>query len=866
MKPVKLTICGWGPYKEKQEIDFSGFKERGIFLITGPTGAGKTTVFDAITYALYGNMSGEVREKNSVRSDFAKADTPTYVELSMTHKGENYTIYRNPEYLRPSKRKSAGTLTKEKERAVFTGPDGGVVEGSSEVTRAVQELLRLDYRQFKQLSMIAQGEFTKFLSASSIEKTKIFREIFATDLYEKTASNLKKRSGEIYRQIMEFRHRMDEDIDMLKRDGITKEEEGSYFYQGIISYLEEQVKELRKESKAGQKSLAGKEELVQALTAKLAKAEKTAGLLDKLEAEKQRRMALCAREEELQEKVLLLDKQEKAASLRTEELQLNAVEERTVLLWKEIEEISEEIKSLKAQKEKEEGFYRCRRELLTAYQEEKEQVQAEILLAREKKAEKDKKDELCKLQAAYLEAEQEEEKSKSLYEHADKAYRHGIAGILAGKLSEGTPCPVCGSLHHPLPAMAKDGLPGEEEVKQLKAEFEKKQKQRVDLHGKTTAQLTQVQELNLRVEAFEKEYLLMTERRKGRKEVINEYIAAYSEEEFNIYLRKYEQRIAVLEEKEKLLEKKRKEHLEESKMLSRQQETFYERCLMLGFETKESYIKVLSDQQTIQKRREEIQNYRQECHLNGEMILHLEEETKEEKREDIKLLTENVQQAVLEKNGLFEDCRKLENRFQSVKKVLSSLKEKNGKLEELMKTYSLLKDLDDAANGNNKKRLVFEQYVLASYFEEILHAANIRLACMSSGRYKMRRVKEVSDGRSKDNLEIEVMDYYTGKYRSVKTLSGGESFKVSLSLALGMSDVVQSRSGGCRVEALFIDEGFGSLDSESLEQACVTLQSLVEKNRLIGIISHVPELAEKIGDQIQIRKTNAGSEAVIMLS
>ena len=137
---------------------------------------------------------------------------------------------------------------------------------------------------------------------------------------------------------------------------------------------------------------------------------------------------------------------------------------------------------------------------------------------------------------------------------------------------------------------------------------------------------------------------------------------------------------------------------------------------------------------------------------------------------------------------------------------------------------------------------------------------------MCSSDLKMRRVKEVSDGRSKDNLEIEVMDYYTGKYRSVKTLSGGESFKVSLSLALGMSDVVQSRSGGCRVEALFIDEGFGSLDSESLEQACVTLQSLVEKNRLIGIISHVPELAEKIGDQIQIRKTNAGSEAVIMLS
>lgn len=866
MKPVKLTICGWGPYKEKQEIDFSGFKDRGIFLITGPTGAGKTTVFDAITYALYGNMSGEVREKNSVRSDFARADTPTYVELSMTHNGENYTIYRTPEYLRPSKRKGAGALTKEKERAVFTGPDGAAVEGSSEVTRAVQEILKLDYRQFKQLSMIAQGEFTKFLSASSLEKTKIFREIFGTEIYEKTASNLKKRSGEVYRQIMEFRHKMDEDIDMLQRDGITEETEGSYFYQGIISSLEKQVKELRKESRAHQKVLSEKEEQVQALTTKLAKAEKTAGLLDKLEAEKQRRKELCAREEEMEKKAVLLRKQEKAASLKTEELQLNAIEEKNVSLWKEIGAISEEIKKLQAQKAEEEELYRCRQETLAAYQEEKEQAQAENLLAREKKAEKDKKDELCKLQEAYLCAEQEEEKAKALYEQADKAYRHGIAGILAAKLSEGVPCPVCGSVHHPQPAAVNDALLGEEEVKELKAEFEEKQKERVAFHGKTTGYLAQVQELSVRVAALEKDCLHMAERGKKRKESINAYIAVYNEEEFNIILRKYEQRLAVIEEKEKLLEKKKKDHLKESEELSRQQEGFQKRCLLLGFKTKESYKKALADEQAMGKLREEIQNYRQECGLNSEMILHLEEETKEEEREDMKLLTEKVQQAVQEKKGLLEEYRELENRFQSVKKVLSSLKEKNGKLDELMKIYSLVKDLDDAANGNNKKRLVFEQYVLASCFEEILHAANIRLSCMSGGRYKMRRVKEISDGRSKDNLEIEVMDYYTGKYRSIKTLSGGESFKVSLSLALGMSDVVQSRSGGRRVETLFIDEGFGSLDSESLEQACVTLQSLVEKNRLIGIISHVPELAEKIGDQIQIRKTNAGSEAVIMLS
>lgn len=866
MKPVKLIICGWGPYKEKQEIDFTGFKERGIFLITGATGAGKTTVFDAITYALYGNMSGEIREKNSVRSDFASADTPTYVELSMTHNGESYTIYRNPEYLRPSKRKGAGALTKEKERAVFTGPDGKAVEGSSEVTRAVQELLKLDYRQFKQLSMIAQGEFTKFLSASSMEKTRIFREIFGTDLYEKTAVSLKKKSGEIYRQIMECRHKMDEDIDMLKRDGITGKEESGYFYEGMISLLEEQVKELRKESKARQKDLAGKEELVQMLTAKLAKAEKTAGLFAKLEKEKIRCKELCAREEEMEEKAALLRKQEKAASLRTQELKLKAAEEKSVSLWKETEEISEELKKLKAQREKEADIYSQQEELAAAYQEEKEQLQAEKLLEQEQKTEQAKKEELCKLQETYLCAEQEEEKAKALYEQADKAYRHGIAGILAGKLSEGTPCPVCGSIHHPLPAAVNDKLPGQEEVKQLKADFEKKQKERVALHGRTTAQLSQVQEASARICELEKNYQLIKERRKSRRETIHGYITAHSEEEFKENLRKYEQRLAVIEEKQKTLEKKRAEHLEKNGEVSRLQEEFLTKCIALGFATKESYVHALSDEQTMQKSREEIQNYRQECHLNSEMIRHLEEETKEEQPEDIKMLTEKVQQAVSEKKAFLESCRELENSFLNVKRTLSSLKEKNKTLDQLMKNYSLVKDLDDAANGNNKKRLVFEQYVLASYFEEILRAANIRLSSMSGGRYMLRRVEQISDGRSKDNLEIEVMDYYTGKYRSVKTLSGGESFKTSLSLALGMSDVVQNRSGGRRVETLFIDEGFGSLDSESLEQACLTLQNLVEKNRLIGIISHVPELAEKIGDQIQIRKTNAGSEAVIMLS
>ena len=222
MKPIKLTLCGWGPYKEKQEVDFTNLGERGLFLITGPTGAGKTTLFDAITYALYGCMSGEIREKArvSVRSDFAGADVPTYVELLMEHGGKEYHIYRNPEYLRPRKRKStakegdSSALTKEKERAVLTDPEGKVTEGVSEVNKTIYNLLKLDYRQFKQLSMIAQGEFARLLSALPSEKTRIFREIFGTDMYEKLAADLKAKSGALYKQIMEYRHKMDENITM----------------------------------------------------------------------------------------------------------------------------------------------------------------------------------------------------------------------------------------------------------------------------------------------------------------------------------------------------------------------------------------------------------------------------------------------------------------------------------------------------------------------------------------------------------------------------------------------------------------------------------------------------------------------------
>ena len=874
MKPIRLIICGWGPYRGKQEIDFTALDRRGLFLIAGPTGAGKTTIFDALTYALYGNMSGEMREKNSVRSDFADVDTPTYVELVMTHGGGEYKIYRNPEYLRPRKR--AEGFTKEKEKAVLTEPDGTILQGSSEVTRRIQELLRLDYRQFKQLSMIAQGEFARLLSAPPTEKTRIFREIFGTDLYEKMAVTLKGKASAAYRQVMECRHKMDEDIDLITRDCAFEQEQdrkwqelistGSYYYEGIIDFLKAEAADSRKSWESSLKAHAKKEEEVQLCAGRLAKAQRVQSLFEKLEKETEKRSRLKEQEGEMEEAERKLRVQEAAAGLQADEQRVKTAEEYTDRLEKLIAEAKKEIAELSGQKSREESFYQKRDEIKAAYEIENNRRNVIGQLRKLQAACTDTEEELCKLQEAYLSAEQEEEKKKIVFEQAQKTYRHCIAGILGEELSEGIPCPVCGSVHHPNPAGRDQAVPDEKQVRNLKSIYEEKQKIRIELHGKTAACAAKREEIRKQIEELAYETDRLDNMQSKITASARSYAAENPEEQFSEQLAGYEKRLAVLSEKEKKLKEQEEELAGKRESCQELLKAFTDQRRKAGFKREEDYKKALVSEQERRMLRERIQEYRQNCRANEELVRHLEEETANTQREDGSMLEGLLKELNEQKGRLFEEQMKLGNRVRSVEMGLQSLKEKRELLVQWMADYSLLKDLDDAANGNNKKRLVFEQYVLASYFEHILSAANIRLRMMSGGRYELRRVSQVSDGRSKDNLEIEVLDYYTGKYRSVKTLSGGESFKASLALALGMSDVVQATSGGIRVEALFIDEGFGSLDGESVEQACLTLQSLVEKDRLIGIISHVPELAEKIESQVLIHKTSTGSSIEVMVS
>lgn len=873
MKPKHLILSGWGPYRDKVEVDFTRLRDRGLFLITGATGAGKTTLFDAITYALYGNMSGDVREKNSVRSDFAGADTATFVELAMQHGGKEYRIIRNPEYLRPKKRSSNGSeLTKEKENAVLYLPDGNIIQGSSEVNRKIQEILVLDYRQFKQISMIAQGEFARLLAAAPAEKTRIFREIFSTAVYDRFAASLRTRSNELYKRVVECKHRMEEDIHMLrmeeaKENGqlelLTSAE--SYHYEKILECLAWTLKQHREALQAAEEEYLRYDKEVNIITKQISEGNEINNKLYKLKETVTGLQLLNSQRPDMEKKEEQLKHARAAAGLSGDYIRCENEKKQLAALNEKELEGSREIKRLKEEISRQRALYEKREEIRAVYRYKENYSEGLKVLKSIGILQQEKQEELCKLKKEYLVQENRMEIKKKEYEEADKEYKRAAVGIAAKQLMEGRPCPVCGSLEHPAPAPIAEGIPDEDTLQKLKQLYEKETGRLSALHGKASACLGEVQEKKKQAEEAQRQTDIWKDRLHETEQsllAVTERMPAKAYEEL---ITGYERQQTLLEEKQKLYVRLLEEiRLQEESLLAAELQ-FRENCIAKGFSGFEDYQRALRSGGEIEALERELYTYQEKVQAAGSLSKHLKEETGGKTQIDVAALSEEAKVKNRYKNQALENRSKWHHRQIGVAEIRRSLDEKWQSYKQLSEEYGYVRDLDNLASGNNPKRLVFEQYVLAGYFEEILRAANIRLNGMTNGRFELSRLKEVSDGRTKDNLEIQVLDYYTGKYRSVKTLSGGESFKASLSLALGMSDVIQSYSGGIRVETLFIDEGFGSLDSESLDQACHTLMSLVEKDRLIGIISHVPELSEKIDKQIIITKTNVGSRVEVVI-
>lgn len=883
MRPERLVISGWGPYKNRTEIDFTAFEGRGLFLVAGATGAGKTTIFDALTYALYGGLSGEMREKTSVRSDFADADTPTFVELFMQHGGQAYHIVRNPEYIRPKKRGKSGAFTKEKENAVLYLQDGKVIEGTREVNAKMQELLVLDYAQFKQITMIAQGEFARLLTASPKDKTRIFRDIFGTGIYERFTQMLRMKANSLYGKVMEQKHKLEEDLRFLLTDtreqemtkalfALTEKEDWNY------AAIWEELVYLYK--KAGEKEVSLQDVCSRLQQQNDALTQEVTG--KRMENEQIERLG--------QAKQILLELKEQAASIEVKRQILLRARTAELLAPYRIKAQTAR-QSLGEKKSKEKVLRANLQKLLEEQQKlslfvqrgEELKQYLEICRELEENREKEKEEErnygiLCKrwkeFQENYLKEEKKRDEKREAYAEADRLFSHAAVGIAARMLKPGEPCPVCGSLEHPHPAREEAGLPSEAELKRLSRELQE---------AEAALQKIQEQAVAARVLTEEKEKLFFELREKTLELIKKEQEAGnvlFIGQDFadgQFLSASYAEKVSAIQKRTDRLKQVEGILLSTEEQISKlgheisagEQETAdYETALQEalkkeGFDTEEQCEAACLKRQEMAEMEAQINAYTEKLTAAKSVKAHLEEALLGKKKHDLEVLLKEIEEC---RKNLSEQQNSLKTAHtfcEEVKKTMAQFKEKQKKIGKAKEEYGFVKDLDNLASGNNAKRLVFEQYVLAGYFEEILRAANLRFFKMSGGRYEMSRVEEAGDGRVKDSLEIQVMDYYTGKTRSVKTLSGGESFKASLSLALGMSDVIQAMNGGIKVDTLFIDEGFGALDAESLDQACETLMGLVEHDRLIGIISHVPELRERIDSQIIIEKTNSGSSVKI---
>lgn len=921
MKPLKLIINGFGPYAKKTEIDFEKFDLSGLYLITGDTGAGKTSIFDAITFALYGCASGVERSltsKNSLhlRSDYINEKEVSYVELEFLCRGERYKIYRSTSMEVSKKRGSGKNILSEK--VEMTLPDNKILSNNDEVQAKIYNMLGIDKNQFSQIVMLAQGEFQKLLNSKTEEREKIFRHIFETENYKIFQDKLKERMLAVKRnkeykseslvqyigQIISINDsKLKEIISVDVNLSSTKE---------ILELLSEQNKTDSQNLKITDKKIKDIDKELNLLTAKIEHGQQI----------QNNKLKLLDRQKDLPEfEQNLKNAQENLRNAEKKLPEKKIFDEKIIKLTSDLPKYSELLK-LKNQyineHEDQDGINKKLNDLTSkykikkcAYQKNKEEIkqyktveveieknknnkekafEREILL---KELSQDiekinlKKEEFKEIQKEVEIAELDYTKAKQDYEEKHIKYNRNIAGILAQNLIENTPCPVCGSKKHPKLAQKDDKDISEEIVKkakeiaeQLDEIFNKKSKnsQIIEAEYKQAKKnliskaekLLKINDVDKLSKTLEKEFKLLED---VKEKIYIEFKNLESQKqayqsllnqitEFEEHQEQYEKEIFDLntkkQEGEKLLTelKTKSDEIQKQLKFNDYQEAEQElKSLTFKSDTIEKAITMA--QSGKEKAQRELSN------LLGQ-IKSLES-----------LLKSQPNYNIVELKNEF-DKSKLEKQSQTLIKedIISRLSTNDALEKEIKKNYKdylkLLNELQDiellsdTANGqlSGTQKITFEQYVQTSYFDRVLNAANKRFLQISFNQFSLVR-KEDNAKQGQKSLDLDVMDYYTGKQRSVKTLSGGESFKAALSLSLGLSDIVQNQSGGVQIDSMFIDEGFGSLDDDSLEQALAVLMNLSNDNRLIGIISHVPALREKIDKKIVVHKTNSGSSLLI---
>lgn len=875
MRPERLRLSAFGPYAGQEDLDFSALGNHTLFLICGPTGAGKSTILDAMCYALYGKTSGAVRSGEDLRSNYVRYDRKTYVEFDFAIGNRHYRIYRSPTQLLERQKGDRSKPVEHKGKADFYEIDEEGREKahitSKGVDSAVEKLLGVGLEQFRQIILLPQGDFRKLLLADSSDRQKIMEQLFQTGIYLAFEKKLQEETqklkteysrGELQRTTLLETCRSESEEELEKQaeinEKVLKEKETEFMQADkeqqvfLRAYDEANVLHgafLRLETaetalKRMEEKRKEKEELRGHIKMIRAAQSVTKEWSEAVNAKKQQRTAA----ETLEKAAADLPVKEKAKAEAEQALALFEKEkpkqkERIEMKGKleQYRNPSRSYGTAKREAERLAGIYAVK-------QKEAERLREQVSAA-EKKAAEDKKNWLCR----------------------NRIFMEGQAFVLAEKLTDGQPCPVCGSLSHPAPAAAGEDRITEKDVKD--AERQMHLSDDAEKKIRHEAEAYQAKELATAKESADKAITVLSELEKNLPAAYRDSLALEKEiKDLETRISSFEKSLEQAEEKRKNAETIYQALKEQKELLEKQAGEFLKvseeknRILKIkvaetGFTDWFECSQYMKEVPQLEAYENDLKIYDQSVHAEEEKIKGEKEKTAGKTKPDMNdwnekrmKLLENMKQFAAEKA---EKETELKKQKETLKK-LYQLKETQ---KEISEKYSLVAHLWEIAQGK-ETGINLERFVLGALLDAVTEKANLRLMEMSGNRYELLRKRgERSDGRKKAGLDLEVFDGNTGRARPAATLSGGETFLASLSLALGLADVVQEYAGGVHLDAMFIDEGFGSLDSESLDLAMKTLQELKGQNRLIGLISHVGGLEERIPAKLRVTKTQTGSTA-----
>lgn len=912
MKPIYLEMCAFGPFADKTVIDFAELGEGSLYLITGDTGAGKTTIFDAITFALYGEPSGENRDTGMLRCKYASPDSRTYVEFVFESKGKTYRVNRNPAYDRPSKR--GGGTTKETANSELILPDGTVVTKNADVNERIIDIIRLDRQQFSRIAMIAQGDFLKLLLAGTKERKDIFRNIFKTDNFNTMQEMLRNRELGAYReygdcvkklgilteQILCDSPECSEELSELIRGDVISSDKVVDLAKSIVSRDTEKTSELSSEHKRLSKAVTDADVVINKYREtkqrldKIAEYEKTvaqkAPMLEKLKSEKEN-----ASEQKPKTEALAVELAKLGENLeiyeRFEMLKntLELKEERHKNCQDEIVRIDKGLRLLNVQIDDNKAILEETANVEVNIHKTQQTIDQckkldESITAIELKLEEcDKlKKALNALNSDYKSAVDKHKEISIRLSDAKRRFFDEQAGFMAMELREGEPCPVCGSAEHPSPAKVSNNAPDKADVEELETEEKEQLAICSDISSRISAKRAEIDAMEGAISDMMKKVDISSSDELDRLKESNKLnISVYgrvlstlkgqlidrsnAEKENEKAIVKIEQ---IKSDKEKYLMetatlsaeiKSGKEQLEamsdsvayESIDLAREAYTSKEK----EKKALEEYIeKTLSDYDKFLEEFRELQTTLD--------VLRQQDNTADEKSYNEALTLKSSAESALE--DITVTSNDVSARIINNKSIISKIEDIKTETDRKEKKYIFISSLSKVANGNvsGKAKIMLETYVQMTYFDRIIAKANSRLLRMTGGQYELKRRETGDKHNVQSGLELDVIDHYSATCRDVKSLSGGESFKASLCLALGLSDEISASSGGIQIDSMFIDEGFGSLDEESVRMAVDVLCGLGDGNKQIGVISHVAQLRERITRQISVTKDRFGSSKV----